>query len=186
MLKNTSTDYGLVAIALHWLVTVAVIGLFALGLWMTGLEYYDAWYQRAPDLHRDIGILLFIVVAFRLVWRWLNPVPRPESTHTRWERRLAPIAHALLYVLLFAVMIAGYLISTADGRSIEVFGVIAVPATLSGIDNQEDIAGEIHEWLAFLLIGLSALHAAAALKHHFIDRDRTLRRMLGPGRSTPP
>lgn len=179
MLKNTSTDYGLIAIALHWLVTLVVIGLFILGLWMTGLDYYDPWYQRAPDLHRSIGMLLFIVMAFRLAWRWSNTAPRPEPNHAMWERRLAGIAHGLLYALLFAVMIAGYLISSADGRPIDVFGLFDVPATLSGLENQEDIAGEIHEILAYILIGLSVLHAAAALKHHFIDRDRTLKRMLG-------
>jgi cytochrome b561 len=179
MLQNTTTDYGLIAIALHWLVASAVVGLFGLGLWMTGLDYYDAWYTRGPELHKGIGILLFIAVVFRLVWRLLDPLPRPASTHTRWERRLAGIAHALLYILLFAVMIAGYLISTADGRPIPVFGLFSVPATLSGLPEQEDIAGEIHELLAFALIGLAALHALAALKHHFIDRDRTLKRMLG-------
>ena len=179
MLKNTATEYGRVTIALHWLVALAVISLFGLGLWMTSLDYYDAWYKRGPELHKGIGVLLFLVVAFRLAWRWLNPVPAPEPTHAAWERRLAGIAHAALYVLLFAVMIAGYLISTADGRPIDVFGLFSVPATLSGLENQEDIAGEIHEILAFLLIGLTLLHAAGALKHHFIDRDRTLRRMLG-------
>jgi len=179
MLKNTATNYGRVTLALHWLVALAVIGMFALGLWIGELEYYDAWYQRGPALHKGIGILLFIIVAFRLVWRWLNPAPHPLPSHAPWERRLASIAHRLLYLLLFATMLAGYLISTADGRPIEVFGLFSVPATLSGIENQEDIAGEIHELLAFTLIGLSVLHALAALKHHFIDRDRTLKRMLG-------
>lgn len=179
MLKNTATEYGRVAIALHWLVALVVIGLFALGLWISGLEYYDAWYQRGPALHKSIGVLLFLVVTFRLAWRGLNPRPRPEPTHAVWERRLAGVAHVLLYALLFATMLAGYLISTADGRPIDVFGLFSVPATLSGLENQEDIAGEIHEVLAFSLIGLSMLHALAALKHHFIDRDRTLRRMLG-------
>lgn len=179
MLRNTSTDYGVVAIALHWLVALAVIGLFGLGLWMTELDYYDAWYKRGPALHKGIGILLFLVVTFRLAWRRLDPVPQPEPTHAPWERRLARITHAALYLLLFAVTIAGYLISTADGRPIDVFGLFSVPALISGLDNQEDIAGEIHELLAFGLVGLASLHALAALKHHFIDRDRTLRRMLG-------
>lgn len=179
MLRNSTTNYGLVAIALHWLVAAAVIGLFGLGLWMTGLDYYDAWYKRGPELHKGIGILLFGAVTLRLVWRRLDPPPQPERTHAPWERRLAGIAHFLLYALLFAVMVAGYLISTADGRPISVFGLFEVPATLSGLPEQEDIAGEIHEWLAFALIGVAALHALAALKHHFIDRDRTLKRMLG-------
>lgn len=178
-LKNTPTSYGLIAIALHWLVALAVIGLFGLGLWMTGLDYYDAWYKRGPELHKGIGILLFIVVAFRLAWRRFDTLPRPEPTHTPWEHRLAGIAHRFLYVLMFAVMIAGYLISTADGRPISVFGLFSVPATLSGLPEQEDIAGLVHEWLAYSLIGLAALHALAAFKHQFIDRDRTLARMLG-------
>ena len=93
---------------------------------------------------------------------------------------MAPWAHGLLYVLLILVMISGYLISTAEGRPIEVFDWFAVPATLSGIEHQEDIAGEIHELLAFALIGLSLFHAGAAFKHHFHDRDATLRRMLRP------
>lgn len=179
MLRNTATAYGRVAIALHWLVALAVITLFALGLWMTELEYYDAWYERGPDLHKSIGVLLFLTMLLRLAWRSTNPVPRPEPTHSTRERQLATLAHRSLYVLLFATMFAGYFISTADARPISVFGLFSVPATLSGIDNQEDIAGEIHEILAFTLIGLASLHALAALKHHFIDRDRTLLRMLG-------
>lgn len=179
MLKNSLTNYGYIAVALHWLVALTVIGLFVLGLWMTGLDYYDAWYQRGPDLHKGIGVLLFILLAFKLAWRWLDPLPRSEPTHAAWERRAAHAAHLLMYTLMFAVMIAGYLIPTADGQPLPVFGLFSVPATLSGIENQEDIAGEIHEILAFILIGLATLHALAALKHHFIDRDRTLKRMLG-------
>lgn len=97
----------------------------------------------------------------------------------RWEQRAASLAHGLLYVLLFAVMAAGYLISTADGRAIEVFGLFEVPATITGIEEQEDMAGEVHLVLAITLISLASGHALAALKHHFIDRDRTLKRMLG-------
>lgn len=178
MLKNTTTDFGMVAILLHWLMALTVIGLFISGVWMTELDYYDAWYQRAPDLHKGIGILLFILLIFKLVWRWLDPLPRPES-HTTWERRAASLAHLLLYTLMFIVLIAGYLIPTADGQALDVLGLFSVPALVTSIPNQEDIAGEVHEILAFILIGLATLHALAALKHHFIDRDRTLKRMLG-------
>lgn len=179
MLKNSSTHYGLMAILLHWLVALVVIALFVSGLWMTELDYYDAWYQRAPEWHKGIGILLFITMLLRLVWRWIDALPKPEANHTAWERRMARIAHVSMLVLIFATLIAGYLISTADGHAIDVLGLFSVPATLSGIDNQEDIAGEVHEILAFILIGVATLHALAALKHHFIDRDRTLKRMIG-------
>ena len=76
-------------------------------------------------------------------------------------------------------MITGYLISTADGRGIEVFELITIPAYGAIIENQEDIAGLVHKWLAYLLIALASLHALAALKHHFIDKDNTLNRMIG-------
>ena len=176
--RNTRDGYGLVAIGLHWLVTLAVIGLFALGLWMVELTYYDDWYRQAPALHKAVGILLFLTVALRLVWRLASS--RPQPIGRPWERRVAHAVHALLYVLLFATMSAGYLISTADGRSIDVFGLFSVPATVHGIDRQEDVAGVVHLWLAWILVLLAAVHALAALKHHFLDRDATLERMLRP------
>ena len=176
MWRNSETGYGQVTIGLHWLVAIAVTGLFAGGLWMAGLDYYHAWYNRAPALHKSIGVLLFAVMLARLAWRLGNPHPTPVGS--AWEQRAARLTHRLLYALMYVLMVSGYLISTADGRAIEVFGLFRIPATLSGVANQEDLAGMVHEWLAFTLIGLSVLHAAAALKHHFIDHDKTLKRML--------
>lgn len=177
--RNTTQRYGLITIALHWLVTIAVFGMFGLGWWMTELTLYHPWYYKAPALHKSIGLLLFMVMVLRLVWRLINPHPDPLATHSRFERVAARLVHGMLYLLLFAVMISGYLISTADGRPIEIFGVVSIPAIITSIPNQEDVAGAIHLILAVVLIALALLHAAAALKHHFVDRDNTLRRMLG-------
>jgi cytochrome b561 len=176
MWRNTRNSYGLVSITLHWLVAITVIGLFVLGLWMVTLGYYDPWYQRAPNIHKSIGILLFATMLARLVWRYSNP--SPEISGSAMEKKAASWAHRLMYALMYLLMLSGYLISTADGRSIDVFGWFSVPATLSGIENQEDIAGKIHELLAFTLLTLAFVHALAALKHHFVDRDQTLKRML--------
>jgi cytochrome b561 len=176
--RNTDETYGLVAIFLHWTMALVVIGLFVLGLWMVDLTYYDPWYRRGPELHKGIGILVFAVLLVRLLWRGMNPVPRPEPGVSGLERKLSQIVHALLYVLLFAIMISGYLISTADGRGIDVFGLFQVPATLKGIPGQADIAGEVHFILAVSTITLAVIHALAAFKHHFVNRDRTLVRML--------
>ncbi|MFA5626470.1 MAG: cytochrome b [Thiohalomonadaceae bacterium] len=178
-LRNDAKRYGLIAVLLHWLVALAVFGLFGLGLWMTSLTYYDPWYRDGPALHKSIGVLLFATMILRLIWRWLSPPPPALSSHNPLERLAAKAVHLLLYLLLFAVMISGYLISTADGRAVEVFGLLSIPATLTSIPEQEDIAGAVHLYLAIGLIGLVVLHAAGALKHHFLDRDNTLKRMFG-------
>lgn len=178
-LKNDAQHYGLVAVTLHWVVALTVIGMFTLGLWMTSLTYYDPWYRQGPWLHKGIGVPLFLVVVVRIAWRRFSPPPEPLASHAAWECTGAKLAHTLLYVLLLVVMFSGYLISTADGRPLEVFGVIEVPAMISGIEQQEEIAGTVHLVLASTLVGLAAFHALAAFKHHFIDRDRTLLRMLG-------
>lgn len=177
--RNTSSQYGHISVLLHWIVALAVYGMFALGLWMVSLGYYDTWYHKAPEIHKSIGILLFVVVLFRLVWRKISPAPSPLSSYSRLTRISATLAHILLYLLLLSLLISGYLISTAEGQPISVFGWFYVPATLSRIRDQADLAGDIHFYLAWGIVILSVLHALAALKHHFIDRDSTLKRMLG-------
>ncbi|MBK1873480.1 MULTISPECIES: cytochrome b [Marinobacter] len=181
-IRNTPAGYGWLAIVAHWLVAVAVLGLFALGFWMVDLSYYDEWYRRGPDIHRSVGILLFALVIFRLLWRLFTPSPESIPAHKRWEVLSARAAHGLLYVLIFVAMVSGYLISTADGSSISVFGWFEVPSVTGQIKGLEDTAGLVHYWSTWALVGLAALHAAGALKHHFIDRDETLRRMLVPAR----
>jgi cytochrome b561 len=177
--KNSTTRFGIIAVTLHWLVAITVFGLFGLGLWMTGLDYYDSWYKQGPWWHKSIGIILFFVVISRLCWRLLSPPPAALASHEPWEIKLAHMAHLLMYFLLLTIMVSGYLISTADNRPIEVFGWFAIPATITSLPSQEDIAGWVHLILASTLIGLVVLHAAAAFKHHLFDRDRTLIRIFG-------
>jgi cytochrome b561 len=181
LIRDTAAGYGLITRLTHWVMAVGVIGLFVLGLWMVTLNYYSPYYSAAPDIHRSVGILLLILLVLRFGWRLANPKP-DDSELKPWERTASHIVPWGFYPLLLALMVSGYLISTADGRAIEVFGLFRVPATLTGIPNQEDLAGVVHQILGYVLIGLVALHALAALKHHFLDRDGTLRRML---RGTP-
>jgi len=178
-LKNSEHHYGWLAVVLHWLVAAVVVGLFALGFWMVDLSYYDEWYRKGPDLHRSIGLILFAVVVFRLLWRFINTSPRPLANHQRWEVVSAHVAHSLLYVLMFVAMVSGYLITTADGSSISVFGLFDVPSVTGQVKGMEDTAGAVHYWSTWALVGLAGIHALGALKHHFIDRDETLRRMSG-------
>ncbi|MCW9047574.1 MAG: cytochrome b [Gammaproteobacteria bacterium] len=177
--KNDTDRFGFIAITLHWLVPLPVFILFALGLWMTELDYYDSWYKLGPWWHKSIGVLLFLTVILRLFWRFFTPSPKPLTSHKPWEIKIAHVVHICLYLLLLLTMFSGYLISTADNRPIEVFDWFTVPATITSIVEQEDVAGQVHLIVASILIGLVLLHAAAALKHHFIDRDRSLMRMFG-------
>lgn len=179
MWRNTDSTYGMIAIILHWGVAIMVTSLFILGLWMVELDYYDPWYRRAPEIHKSAGMSLFFIMLFRLIWRWINKKPQPLPGNFYLEQIIARFVHLMFYFLIFAVIFSGYLISTADGRPIEVFGIVNIPAILMGLEKQEDIAGIVHLVLAIVLIGLSGFHALAALKHHFINRDKTLVRMFG-------
>ena len=179
-IRNSRRGYGLIAILLHWFMALLIVGLFALGLYMTSLDYYSPWYRTAPDIHRGLGVIVGLLLAARLAWRLLNTRPDPEPGTPRRLATAAEWAHRALYLLIALIVASGYAISTADGRPVDVFGLFEVPALITGVENLEDSAGEIHLVLAVTLMALVGLHAAAALKHHFIDRDRTLRRMLSP------
>jgi len=182
-LRNSPSRYGAITVLLHWLTALTVYGMFALGLWMVTLSYYDGWYHQAPEIHKSIGVLLMLGLVIRLIWRAISPLPAPLATYSRLTRIGAAAVHLALYLLLFGIIISGYLISTADGRPISVFGLFEVPATLADAGSQADLAGTIHLWLAWSVVVLSVLHGLAAIKHHFIDKDATLTRMLGKSSS---
>ncbi|WNO62285.1 cytochrome b [Rheinheimera sp. MMS21-TC3] len=179
MLKNGSSHYGLISVVIHWLMALAVFALFALGFWMVDLSYYSQWYRTAPYWHKSVGILLAIVLLVRISWRFISPPPKAIATHKPWETKLAGLAHLLLYLGLVILVISGYLISTEDGRAITVFDWFDVPAAGALFANQADIAGLVHEYTAYGLITMAVLHGLAAIKHHLIDKDHTLKRMFG-------
>ncbi len=177
MLRNTSQSYGLVSITLHWLMALLIVAMFALGLYMVNLTYADAWYKAAPEWHTSTGVLLLLLLTFRFGWRLSNP--RPEMFAAGFEKTVALLVHRLHYVFMAALMLSGFLITTADGRGIEVFGWFEVPAVLPAEKGREETAGFTHMILAWAFMAFVLLHALASLKHHFIDKDRTLTRMLG-------
>lgn len=182
-LLNAENGYGLISIILHWLTACAVIALFIAGIWMVDLDYYSPWYKIAPDIHRSVGILLLFIISLRLALRLLASSPQPHGDLRPWERRAAHWMHWFLLGNVVLVIAAGYLMSTADGRAISVFGWFEVPSTVTSIDRQEDVFGDIHYYLAVMLISAAALHALAALKHQVIDGHRSLRRIIVPARS---
>lgn len=178
MIRDSSESYGLVTRTIHWLSAVIIIALFASGLYMVELDYYDKLYHTLPYYHKSVGILLAIVILLRFAWRFVNPKPKPEITVKKWEHLVATIVQWGMMLLILLVVVLGYLISTAAGDSISVFGWFDLPAVAVPIENQADVAGKWHYYAACLLIALATVHTLAAIKHHFIDKDRTLMRML--------
>ncbi|WP_394200178.1 cytochrome b [Shewanella waksmanii] len=179
MFRNNKQGYGIISISLHWISAITILGLFGLGFWMVELTYYSRWYQRAPEIHKSIGLLLLLVTVVRLIWRQSNPKP-VELSHKRWEQTVASWTHRALYLLLLLILVSGYLISTADGRPILVFDWFSVPSMGELFDEQADLAGLAHQYLAYTLIGLVVLHVLGALKHQFIDKDNTLLKIIKP------
>lgn len=177
-LLNTPNSYGLVTKLFHWLSVPIVIGMFALGLWMHELDYDHPWYISAPHIHRSIGVLFISFTLLRFIWRFKNKPPASISTHKPWEKTLAKAAQYCMYAILFLMLPTGYLITTAKGQGLDVFNWFTIPPLITNIDNLESIVGEIHEILAFSLICIISVHALAGLKHHFFDKDSTLKRML--------
>ena len=179
-LRNDPERYGLVAISLHRVVAALTFFLFGLGLYMTSLTYYDPLYRTLPALHKAVGVVMVTLVTVRIAWRLFSPPPPPIAP-LLWERRAARAVHTVLYLLPFALFASGDLIATADGRPLMAFGIELLPSTFTG-EHLEDTAGAVHLALAIALMALVGLHAAAALKHHFHDHDRTLIRILDIGK----
>lgn len=177
-LKNSPSQYGLGSIALHWIMALVIIGMYPLGLYIDSLDYYDAAYKTVPHWHKSIGMILLGLLVVRLLWRVITPHPQPLPQSPLMHLATKAV-HLLIYLLLLVALISGYMISTADGRGIAVFNWFEVPALPALIEQQEDIAGLIHYWVTTALIVLAGIHALAALKHHFINKDHTLTRMLG-------
>ena len=145
---------------------------------MVSLEYHDPLYNSLPYYHKSIGILFAIFLGIRISWSSFNPTPAPVPGVRQWEFRLAKLVRFTMLGILVAVVFLGYLISTAKGSSIHVFSWFDIPATITSIENQEDVAGELHFWFASSVIFLASFHALAALKHHFVGKNTTLSRML--------
>jgi len=163
---------------LHALLAVHVIGLLALGVWMVDLSFYHPWYHRSLELHKAFGVTAGLVVLLKLLWRVLHPpLPLPASIGP-WQAGMARAVHTLLLFLAVLLPVSGYLISTAAGESIALFGWAELPPLLERSEARGRWMGGLHTWAAWACIGLVMLHAGAALMHGFVKRDGTLRRMF--------
>jgi len=177
--RDTLQGYGIVSRLFHWVMAIAIFAMFALGVWMVTLDYYSPYYNAAPNFHRSLGILLLVALLIRWLWRTSSVKPLPVGL-SAFERKAAHATHVGFYVLLLGLLISGYLISTPDGQPIDVFGWFDVPSIIQA-RGLESSAGNIHRIIAYVVIGLAAVHTLAALKHHFVDQSQILNRMwFGP------
>jgi cytochrome b561 len=179
VIKNTETAFGSVSKILHWSMAILLTVLFIMGLYMTRLDYYDPLYHSLPWWHKSIGLFVLMLLLIRVVWKLFNPHPSSMKTHKQWENSLAHFIQPLFYLLIFFIGLSGYFIATAKGKGIEFFNFFEIPAITTEIKEENaDLIGNAHEIMAILLALLVVLHALGALKHHFIDKDKTLMRML--------
>lgn len=179
MLKNSQDRYGIVARALHWLMALLLVALFALGWYITEISYYNPWYKLSFDMHKSFGMVAFALALLRIGWIMYDPAPPLPTTMPRWAQLAAKGGHLTLYLMMLLIPVSGYLISTADGQGISVFELFEVPALLPPMERMEDLAGWAHYLLAFGTAWLVLAHMLAAIKHQYLDRDGTLDKMLG-------
>jgi cytochrome b561 len=173
----THSRYTRTAIALHWVVAFLIIGNLAFGLYVAGLPISPAK-LRTVSWHKWVGVTILLVVALRLAWRLWHPAPPLPATMPAWERRVAHGTHALLYVLFFAAPLTGWLFSSAAGFPVVYLGVVQLPDLVSKNRELADVLRAAHKWINYTMAALIVLHIAAAWKHHLVDRDDVLARML--------
>jgi cytochrome b561 len=176
--KNSSDQYGAVSKSLHWMLALLMIGLIGLGWYMVDLTYYDPWYYDSLALHRAFGILVLVLGVIKLVWIMYSRSPVYAATLKAWERSAARVTHIIFYLAMVAIPITGYLISTSKGDAVSFFGWFEIPAFFSINDTLRDFAIALHYYLAYGIAFLIVVHALAAFKHQFIDKDGTLKKML--------
>ncbi len=172
---HATPRYTRTAIALHWLLALLIVGNLALGLYMSGLAFSMAR-LKLYNWHKWAGAVILALSAARLVWRLMHRPP-PSPPMPGWQRQAARATHALLYALFFAVPLAGWAYSSSAGFPVVVFGVLPLPDWVVVDRRLADVLKPLHKWLALSLAALVLVHVAAALKHHFVDRDGLLKRM---------
>ena len=173
--KYPLPKYPLTTRWLHRIIAVLIFGMIGLGWYIGTLDYESADYQQLRQLHRTIGLVLFpLGLAQLAAYLWL-PRPALSATLQPWEKRLARLVHCFLLCVVIAIPVAGYLMS---GDKLVILGDITVPALVVLPKTVRSTLFDIHELLAWTTAALATLHALAALKHHFIDKDDTLQKML--------
>lgn len=182
LMRSTATGWGGLMRLFHWGMLLVFAAIIPLGWYMADLPRgIDK--LRLYAIHKSIGITLLALAVLRLLWRLAERRPQLPPM-PGWQSRAAGAAHVGLYALMLAIPLSGWLFNSAAGFPLRWFGIVNLPALAGSDPALKSVAHEVHETLVWVLIAVVVVHAAAALKHHFIDRDRTLSMMV-PGLKAP-
>ncbi len=181
-MRDTAEKLSGLTLFLHWTVGLTVIVLAAVGIYMSENEVFALY-----PIHKSIGVLIFAVIVVRVYWRFVNGWLRPVAEHRAIEYNLARIIQWVLIIATIIMPISGFIMSGAGGYGVSVFGLDIVaaqfdPMSKEAIPHNAMLAGfmaEVHEIAGLVMIVAIVLHFSGAIKHHFIDKDNTLKRMLG-------
>jgi cytochrome b561 len=172
----STARYTATAVGLHWLMAVLILAIFGVGLYMTGLPLSPTK-LKIYSWHKWAGVTAFLLACVRIAWRAGHRPPPLPYAMPHWQQLAAHGGHALLYLLMFAIPLTGWLMSSAKGFQTVYFGVLPIPDLLAKDKELGDALRDVHATLNYLMIAVVAGHAGAALKHHYIDRDDILARM---------
>ncbi len=175
--RSTHAHWGLVAKTFHWLVALGIFVMAGIGLYMVGLPLGLAK-LKVYLLHKALGITVLALVLLRLLWRLVDRHPRYPAGMPRWQVGAARASHALLYLLLLAVPVSGWVYNSASGFPLPWFGLVDLPAIAPVSKPLAHLALTVHKTAFWTLAALVLLHIAAALEHHVRRRDTVLTRML--------
>ena len=185
MIRNTTSSWGSVARAFHWIIGLTIIGMLAYGWWMNHIPARpDRFFYRS--IHADIGYMLLVLMVLRLVWRWINPTPALPSDTPRGSGSRRASAIARLYAVAILVSMLGWAHSgarTPDYASW--FGLFHVPQFTSPDKAAAAAYEDRHIYIAYVLLALIVIHIAAAAWHHFVKRDRVAARMVDGAAGAP-
>jgi cytochrome b561 len=163
---------------LHWLVAISVLTTAGVALIMVNFVGPGPTHDSLYNFHKSLGVLIFVLMAFRLINRLAVGAPMAEPGIEPWQRALSSAVHGLLYLLLLAMPIVGYIANSAYGASTPFFGLFDVPSIIGKNEPLSTVLFAIHRWVGFLVILLVLLHISGALYHYFIRSDGVLQRML--------
>jgi cytochrome b561 len=174
---NHGVRYTPVAISLHWLIALLIFAGWGLGIYMSDLPLSPAK-LRYYSWHKWMGVTTFMLVVLRAGWLATHPAPGLPRALPPWQARIARVTHFALYLLMFLIPLSGWLMSSAKGVPTVYFGVLPIPDLIGKNQVIGTVLDVVHSSLAFSLAALVGLHVAAALKHHFMDRDGLMGRMV--------